>query len=109
MKHALTLLTTLLLAPLAALQAAERKPAKPNILLMVADDLGYRDMKFQNRGVDERGQIKSGAPREQLYDLDKDVGQHKNLAASQPERLKTLRERFTAMTKGSRQQTTIGD
>ena len=41
MKHRLTFLTALLLAPLAALHAAE---TKPNILLIVADDLGYRDL-----------------------------------------------------------------
>ena len=62
--------------------------------------LNYREMKFQNSDVDERGQIKPGAPKEQLYDIDKDVGQHTNLAASQPERLKAMRERFAALTKG---------
>jgi arylsulfatase A-like enzyme len=41
MKHTLTLLTTLLLAPLAALEAAS---AKPNVLFILADDLGWRDL-----------------------------------------------------------------
>ena len=41
MKHTLTLLTDLLLAPLAAIQAADvTKPAKPNIIFILADDLG---------------------------------------------------------------------
>lgn len=71
--------------------------------------LSYRDMKFQNSDVDERGQLEAGAPSEQLYDLDKDVGQHTNLAASQPERLKALRQRFVELTKGYRQQKTSGD
>jgi len=70
--------------------------------------LPYRAMDFQNSDVDERGQIKPGAPTEQLYNLDQDVGQHTNLAASQPERLKALRERFAELTKGSRQ-TNAGD
>ncbi len=40
MKHTLTLLTALLLAPLAALRAADvSKPAKPNVLFIIADDL----------------------------------------------------------------------
>lgn len=44
MKHTLTFITALLLAPLAVLHAAEAsKPSKPNILLIVADDMGYGD------------------------------------------------------------------
>jgi len=62
--------------------------------------LSYRTMKFQNSDVDENGQIKPGAPTEQLYNLENDVGQHTNLAAIQPERLKTLRERFQVLTAG---------
>lgn len=45
MKKTLLLLTTLLLGPLAALQAADRKP---NILLIVGDDMGYGDVGFHH-------------------------------------------------------------
>src|SRR5579862_3706952 len=45
MKKILLLVAALLLAPLTGLQAAEpAKPAKPNIFVIVADDLGYGDI-----------------------------------------------------------------
>ncbi len=71
--------------------------------------LSYADMKFQNSDVDERGQINSDAPKEQLYDLAKDIGQHTNLAATHPERLKAMRERFAVLTKGYKKNTVSGD
>lgn len=43
MKDNFTLLTTLLLAPLAVLTAAEKKNDKPNIVFILADDLGWSD------------------------------------------------------------------
>ncbi len=45
MKHTITLLAVLVLMPLAALHAAEEsKPSKPNILLILADDVGFSDL-----------------------------------------------------------------
>jgi len=46
MKHCIIILTTLLLAPLAALQATDglRAADKPNFIVINIDDLGYADI-----------------------------------------------------------------
>ncbi len=44
MKHTFTLLTALLLAPLAALHAADAPKQKPNIVFIYADDWGWGDL-----------------------------------------------------------------
>jgi len=49
MQHRLTLLLgALLLAPLAALHAADKKPTKPNVLLILVDDMGWGDPQCFN-------------------------------------------------------------
>ena len=49
MRTKLFTLATLLLAPLAALQAAD--PAKPNVVYIMADDLGWGDLSRNGGGV----------------------------------------------------------
>lgn len=68
------------------------EPAKPF-------GLPYAKMGFTNSDVDSSGQIKPGAPHEQLYDLAHDLAEANNRAAGEPDRLKAMRERFTVLTK----------
>ncbi len=58
----------------------------------------YAMMGFKNSDVDEHGQIKPDAPKEQLYDLSKDLVQSKNIALEHPERVASMRARLETLT-----------
>ncbi len=60
MKTTLTLLTALLLAPLVVLEAADAPAAKPNIILVMPDDLGYGDYACLGNPVTHTPSVKGG-------------------------------------------------
>ena len=77
------------------------EPAKPW-------SIPYREMPNKTGDVDESGKIKPGAPKEQLYDLAKDLAQTTNLAATQADLLPDLRQRYAAFTAGVKLQKSGG-
>lgn len=72
MKRPLTLLTALLLAlllaPLAALHAADAPTQKPNILLIVSDDQGYADFSRNGTGQVDTPHLDRLAAESRVFD-----------------------------------------
>lgn len=68
------------------------EPAKPWAM-------SYAAMGFNNSDIDGKGQIKLGAPKEQLYNLATDLTQKTNCSAEQQERLSTMRARLLEIAK----------
>jgi len=67
MKHTLRFITVLLLAPLAALTAAEKKNDKPNVVFILADDLGWKDTSLYGSTFFETPNIDRLAKRGMLF------------------------------------------
>ncbi len=66
----------------------------------------YAMMGFANSDIDERGQIKPSAPEEQLYDLNKDIAQARNIAREYPEHVRSMRARLAELTGKNKAKTT---
>ncbi len=59
----------------------------------------YSRMGFKNSDIDEQGQIKPGAPPNQLYNLAADPYQATNVAADHPERVRAMAARLERLIK----------
>jgi arylsulfatase A len=66
----------------------------------------YATMGLRNSDVDARGQIKPGAPSEQLYNLARDIGQTTNVAIEHPDRVRSMRARLDELIGKSKAKTT---
>lgn len=54
----------------------------------------WKKMGFSNSDIDEKGEIKPGAPPDQLYNLADDIGQAHNLTLDQPQRAAAMHARM---------------
>jgi hypothetical protein len=61
--------------------------------------MSYAAMGFTNCDIDENGQIKPNAPKEQLYNVSSDLSQKTNVAASEPDRLAAMRKRLSEISR----------
>ncbi|MFK7770348.1 MAG: arylsulfatase [Mariniblastus sp.] len=59
--------------------------------------LPYGELGFKNSDVDDKGQIKQGAPKVQLYNLRNDPNQSSNVAAAHAEKVKAMDGRLNAL------------
>lgn len=70
MKHSATLITSLILAPLVALHSADAPPTpdrKPNIIFILADDLGWKDTSLYDSTFCETPNIDKLAKRGMMF------------------------------------------
>ncbi|WP_016778396.1 sulfatase-like hydrolase/transferase [Anaerophaga thermohalophila] len=69
-------------------QADKKIPEQPNIIYILADDLGYGDLscygqeKFETPNIDK---LAEGNREIELYNLEKDPGETNNVAGKYPE------------------------